>query len=169
MTSSSLNVHTLLDSLASDLALLIKKRQLNNPYIVGIQTGGVWVAEHLRAALEISEEVGSLDICFYRDDFDQTGMHRKSAPSSLPVPTDDRDIILVDDVILSGRTIRAAINELFDYGRPASVTLVTMIDLQRRQLPFQPDVVGTRLLLSPGERVKLVQNDELTLEIKGLN
>jgi pyrimidine operon attenuation protein/uracil phosphoribosyltransferase len=107
-----------------------------------------------------------LDISFYRDDFTQVGINPRVQPSQLPCATEGRDILLVDDVIMSGRTIRAALNELFDYGRPASVSLITLLDLQRRELPIQPDVVGGTLALGPDQQVKLNGPDPLTLTIR---
>ena len=92
--------------------------------------------------------MGVLDIAFYRDDFTRMGLHPKVQPSVLPAATEGRHIILVDDVLMSGRTVRAAMNEIFDYGRPASITLAALIDLNRRELPIQADVVGEVMLLA---------------------
>ena len=99
--------------------------------------------------------MGTLDIAFYRDDFEQHGLPQRVRPSELPFGVDDRHIILVDDVLMTGRTIHAALNELFDYGRPASVTLVTLIDVDARQLPIRADILGATLALTEGQRVKL--------------
>jgi pyrimidine operon attenuation protein/uracil phosphoribosyltransferase len=87
-------------------------------------------------------------------------------PSSLPFSTEDRDIILIDDVIMSGRTIRAAMNEIFDYGRPASIILATLVDLGARELPVQPDVTGRVLALQSHQRVKLRGPDPLHIELQ---
>ena len=94
------------------------------------------------------------------------GLNPKVKPSQLPTATEGRHILLVDDVIMSGRTIRAAMNELFDYGRPASITLITLLDLQRRELPIQADVVGGTLTLGDNQLIKLTGPDPLTLEIR---
>lgn len=135
------------------------------PVMVGIHTGGAWLAERLHTALKLQQPLGLLDISFYRDDFDGKGLHPSVKPSSLPFGIDDQHVILVDDVVMSGRTIRAALNELFDYGRPASVLLAALVDLPRRELPIQPDVSGIRMDLQPGQRVKLAGPAPLTLTL----
>ena len=166
MVSGVIKVDNLLNKMTADLATLIKARELDNPMMIGIRTGGIWVAEHLHQQLEIQNPLGTLDISFYRDDFSQAGLNPKVQPSVLPSATENRHIILVDDVIMSGRTIRAAMNELFDYGRPASITLVTLLDLNRRELPIQADVVGDILPLADDEQVKLTGPEPLALEIR---
>ncbi|RVU31525.1 MULTISPECIES: bifunctional pyr operon transcriptional regulator/uracil phosphoribosyltransferase PyrR [Neptunomonas] len=165
MVTGTLNVESLLEKMTAELSVLMKHRQIEDPFIIGIRTGGVWIAEQLHQALDIQSPLGTLDISFYRDDFSQIGLNPSVQPSQLPCATEGRDIILVDDVIMSGRTIRAALNELFDYGRPASVTLVTLVDLQRRQLPIQADVNGGVLTLDTDQQVKLNGPNPLTLEI----
>lgn len=166
MVSGNLNVERLLDSITQNLKALMTYRNLEDPLIIGIRTGGVWVAERLHQQLELSSPLGMLDISFYRDDFTRTGLNPKVLPSKLPCATEDRHLILVDDVIMSGRTIRAAMNELFDYGRPASITLVTLIDLQNRELPIQPDVCGDTMTLGPDQQIKLSGPEPLLLEIR---
>ena len=126
-----------------------------NPYMVGIRTGGVWVAQHLHSALGLASSPGVLDIGFHRDDFAQVGMDPKVGPSALSEPVDGRDIILVDDVLHTGRTIRAALNELFDYGRPARVCLAVLVERTGRELPIRADVAGMTLSLPSRERIKL--------------
>lgn len=135
------------------------------PVMVGIHTGGAWIAQHLHQALRLEQPLGLLDISFYRDDFEGKGLHPSVKPSVLPFAIDDQHVILVDDVVMSGRTIRAALNELFDYGRPASVVLAALVDLPQRQLPIQPDVAGIRMDLQPGQRVKLAGPAPLTLTL----
>ncbi|WP_430460525.1 bifunctional pyr operon transcriptional regulator/uracil phosphoribosyltransferase PyrR [Thalassolituus sp. LLYu03] len=137
------------------LATYLQDNQLEQPLLVGIRTGGVWVAERLQESLQTADGVSSLDISFYRDDFTRHGLHPQVMGSELPDSIEDRHIVLIDDVIMSGRTIRAAMNELFDYGRPASITLVSLLDIGRRELPIQPDLCGARLELEDGQLVKL--------------
>jgi pyrimidine operon attenuation protein / uracil phosphoribosyltransferase len=151
--------------LAEDLQNRLAAAGIDNPVMVGIRTGGVWVAEQLHNQLGLTEPLSSVDISFYRDDFTRHGLHPQVAGSELPESIEDRHIILVDDVIMSGRTVRAALHELFDYGRPASVTLVALVDIGRRELPIQPDLCGLVLDLEPGQLVKLSgpQPLELTL------
>lgn len=151
--------------LANQLQQLISNKQLKNPLIVGIRTGGVWVAERLQESLDGTNTVASLDISFYRDDFTRHGLHPKVQGSELPDSIEDRDIILVDDVIMSGRTIRAAMNELFDYGRPATIHLVCLLDIGRRELPIQPDICGATLALKESQLVKLTGPKPLVLTL----
>lgn len=161
-----LEMNELLDTLEGGLRGVLAARGIDNPVLIGIRTGGVWVAEVLGKRLGLSEPYGALDISFYRDDFSRIGLNPTVTPSSLPFDTEGRDIILVDDVIMSGRTIRAAMNELFDYGRPASIILATLIDLGARELPIQPDAAGQALALAPCQRVKLRGPEPLTIELQ---
>ena len=114
----------------------------------------------------IAEPLATLDISFYRDDFSRIGMNPKVKPSKLPPDVDDRHIILVDDVLHTGRTIRAAMNELFDYGRPASIILVCLIERSGRELPLQADIIGERITLKEGEHIKLIGPDPLAFELQ---
>jgi len=123
--------------------------------IVGIFTGGVWVAERLHAALGIDVPLGTIDIAFYRDDYTRRGLQGTVKPSNIPFDVNDRDIILVDDVLYTGRTIRAALNELFDYGRPGRVMLAALVDRGGRQLPVAPQFLGTELKVGDNELVSL--------------
>lgn len=164
--SALLGIDQLLDKLENGLRRLLTERGIESPVLVGIRTGGVWIADILGMRLGIEEPFGELDISFYRDDFSRIGLNPKVTPSNLPFDTEGRDIILVDDVIMSGRTIRAAMNELFDYGRPASIILATLIDLGARELPIQPDVAGQALALEAQQRVKLRGPDPLRIELQ---
>ena len=161
-----LNIDQLLDDLEAGLKDLLLARGIDNPVVIGIRTGGVWLADNLSKRLGLQEPYGELDISFYRDDFSRIGLNPRVKPSHLPFETEDRDIILIDDVIMSGRTIRAAMNEIFDYGRPASVTLACLVDLGARELPIQPDVVGQRLELASHQRVKLRGPEPLRIELR---
>lgn len=156
----------LLAQLAKQIQTLLEDRAIDNPLMVGIQTGGVWVATKLHQQLNISEPLATLDISFYRDDFSRIGMHPTVTPSQLPPDVDDRHIILVDDVLHTGRTIRAAMNELFDYGRPASITLACLIDRSGRELPLQADIIGSHIALNTGEHIKLTGPEPLAFEIQ---
>jgi pyrimidine operon attenuation protein/uracil phosphoribosyltransferase len=110
--------------------------------LIGIVTGGAWLAERLHAALELEVPFGTLDVSFYRDDFQHKGLKRKVAPSDIPFDVEGRDLILVDDVLYTGRTIRAAMNELFDYGRPSRIRLASLVDRGGRELPIAAQFVG---------------------------
>ena len=135
--------------------------------LIGVFTGGVWIAERLSQLLPSHPPVGSVDISFYRDDFSERGLSPNVQPTSVPVDIAGKPVILVDDVLYTGRTTRAALNELFDYGRPASVTLVCLLDLDAGELPIRPNVVGATLSLAAHERVKL-SGPELKLELQDL-
>jgi len=135
--------------------------------IVGIHTGGVWVAERLHTLLHCAQPLGTLDISFYRDDFSRIGLHPQVKPSALPVALEGRDILLVDDVLHSGRTVRAAMNELFDYGRPASIRLAVLVDRGGHELPIRPDFAGHTLSVPPHQNINLSRLDDghLTLTL----
>lgn len=162
------NPNDLLPAMASALTQYLNQRQISEPRFIGIRTGGVWVAQALLQALGREDALGILDVSFYRDDFTQNGLHPQVQPSELPFEIEGQHLVLIDDVLMSGRTIRAALNELFDYGRPASVTLVSLLDLNARELPIRPDVVGATLSLAANERVKLSGPTPLTLELQTL-
>ncbi len=130
------------------------------PLMIGIHTGGAWVAEWLHTALELGEPLGSIDISFYRDDFSRVGVNPTVKTSNLPVNLEDRHIILVDDVLHTGRTIRAALNEIFDYGRPASVALAVLLARDGRELPIQADVAGQTVALSARQHIKLMRSGD---------
>ena len=167
MTPSELpDVSNLLEQMATQLANQLQQRGLSDVCMIGIHTGGVWVAEELHQRMAISEPLGTLDISFYRDDFSRVGMHPQVKPSNLPFEVEDRAIILVDDVLQSGRTVRAALNEIFDYGRPASVLLAVLVERSGRELPIQADVHGIRMDLGPNEQIKLNGPESLSLSLQ---
>lgn len=164
-TPSLAPIDGLMDQLFFDLKQAIDQNQLTNPLMVGIHSGGVWVAEALHHRLQLPDPLGRLNITFYRDDFDTIGLHPQVAPSQLPVDIDERDIILVDDVLYTGRTIRAALNELFDYGRPARIWLTVLYERDGRELPIAAQTVGQRLQLSPQEQIHVDGPTPLTARI----
>ena len=159
----------LLDNLAEQLKTLLAERAIEQPIMVGIHTGGVWVAKALHQKLALEEPLSTLDISFYRDDFSRIGMNPEVKPSELPPHVDDRHIILVDDVLHTGRTIRAAMNEIFDYGRPAKVVLAVMLDRGGRELPFEANIVGKKLELKRNEQVKLTGPEPLDYVVQKIN
>ncbi len=166
MSKLDLNIDNLLDGMTKELQSLINKNACNDPLMIGIQSGGVWIAERLHKAFSFSDPLGQLNIAFYRDDFSRIGIHPKVTPSNLPFNVEDRHIILVDDVLYTGRTIRAALNEIFDYGRPASVILAVLIERSGRELPIRADIVGKSMELNANEHVKLSGPEPLALDIK---
>lgn len=115
-----------------------------NLALVGIHSGGAWLAQRLAKELQLDERLGFIDVSFYRDDYAQRGLHPDVKPTHIPFDVDHATIILVDDVLYTGRTTRAAINELFDYGRPARILLAALIDRGGRELPVAADFVAHR-------------------------
>jgi pyrimidine operon attenuation protein / uracil phosphoribosyltransferase len=136
--------------------------------LVGVHTGGVWLAQRLQQDLNVAHAVGILDISFYRDDFSRSGLNPSVKPSTIAFDVEGADIVLVDDVLYTGRTVRAAMNELFDYGRPARIDLAVLIDRGGRELPIAPTVVGRRIEVPDEISVVLSRDDDgrlhLTLE-----
>lgn len=160
------NVDELLEDMSSQVSNMIKENHIEKPVMVGIHTAGVWIAEALHKSLKIEEPLGELNINFYRDDFSRIGLHPQIKPSTIPFSIENKHIILVDDVLYTGRTIRAAMNELFDFGRPASITLVVLIDRGNRELPIEAQVVGFKTKMDADNYYKLSKNNEkLELEI----
>lgn len=149
-------IPAMIDQMAKD----IRSKNLSNPLMIGIHTGGAWIAQLLHQKLKLTDPLGTLDISFYRDDFTRIGVNPQVKASELPVDVEGRHIVLVDDVLHTGRTIRAALNEIFDYGRPASVILVVLVDRGERELPIQADISGGCIELSHGEHIKLSRTDE---------
>jgi pyrimidine operon attenuation protein/uracil phosphoribosyltransferase len=159
---NQIDVDQTLNAMADQLRPLLDR----NPLVIGIHTGGAWVAQRLHDILELPEPIGTLDISFYRDDFTRIGLHPEVKASDLGSDVEDRHVILVDDVLHTGRTIRAAMNEIFDYGRPASITLAVLICRDGRELPIQPDIVGATVTLKPNQQIKLAGPEKLALEIQ---
>ncbi len=159
----------LIPAMARELQAHLQAQNIDNPRFVGIHTGGVWVANALLKELDNQEPLGILNVSFYRDDFSRSGLHPQVRPSELPFEIEDQHLVLIDDVLMSGRTIRAALNELFDYGRPASVTLVCLLDLNARELPIRPDIVGATLSLEQNQRVKLTGPEPLAIQLQTLD
>lgn len=141
--------------LAQQLVERLRPYITANSAFVGIHTGGVWLAQKLRDALGKSIPLGTLDISFYRDDFGTIGLHPEVKPSVMPFEVEDRDIILVDDVLYSGRTVRAAMNELFDFGRPASIKLAVLVDRGGRELPVCADFCGAKVEIADNQSIQL--------------
>ncbi|KAF0163743.1 MAG: pyrimidine operon attenuation protein / uracil phosphoribosyltransferase [Rhodocyclaceae bacterium] len=128
--------------------------------LVGIHTGGVWVAARLHAALGLKIPPGSIDVSFYRDDFNQRGLHANAKTSQIPFDVEGAHIVIVDDVLHTGRTIRAAMNELFDYGRPARIDLAVLTDRGDRELPIAPTFCPHSLSLPAAQILALERADD---------
>lgn len=170
MPARTTETKTILDSRAVDRTL---KRmadeivELNDGteklVIVGVQRRGVQLARRISALIEESEKTkvpqGSLDITLYRDDLQTVGPRPVVGPTDIPWEIDGRNVVIVDDVLYTGRTVRAALDELADFGRPAHIALAVLIDRGGRELPIQPDVVGKTISIAPGERVDVLVED----------
>jgi len=162
------NEHTIqevIDQMADELRTYIQEHDITHPLMIGIHTAGVWLAQALHKKMALQEELGELNNNFYRDDFNRIGLHPQIKPSKLPFSLEDRHIILVDDVLYTGRTIRGAMNELFDYGRPASIVLAVLFERDGRELPIEAQIVGIRKKLEVNEYIKLSGPDKLELSI----
>ncbi len=142
-----------LDCMQQSLQLVVS----SDPTVamIGIKTGGVDVGKHLHKALNMVEPLGELNISFYRDDFSTIGLHPVVGPSQVPFDVDNRHIILVDDVLSTGRTVRAAMNEIFDYGRPSKITLAVLVQRDGHELPIRADVIGHSMHIPEFEHVSL--------------
>ena len=165
MTETQNDIKIIISQMADALRAKFKDVPVEDAVMIGIHTGGVWIAQHLHSQLGITQPLGQLDISFYRDDFSRIGMNPQVQPSKLTAPIDDAHIILVDDILHTGRTIRAAMNELFDYGRPASIPLAVLGERSGRELPIQADVVGKHLTLGNHEHIKLTGPEPLQMEV----
>ena len=155
------------EKVLADLTEKIRPDVTKNTVLVGIYTGGVWLAERLHQTLGLALPLGTLDVSFYRDDFGQIGLHPQVKPSNIPFEVEGRHIILIDDVLYTGRTIRAATNELFDYGRPASIRLAALVDRGGRELPIAANYVGATIVLLEDKMLALEQsnNGKLSLSL----
>ncbi|MDA0190597.1 MAG: bifunctional pyr operon transcriptional regulator/uracil phosphoribosyltransferase PyrR [Proteobacteria bacterium] len=139
----------------AELARLIRPRLSPDTALVGIHSGGAWIARRLRELLELPEEIGLIDVSFYRDDFGAKGLHPQVRPTTIPFAVEGRPLILVDDVLYTGRTTRAAINELFDYGRPARIDLAVLADRGGRELPVCAQYCAWQVALDDDEELIL--------------
>ncbi|RYX92537.1 MAG: bifunctional pyr operon transcriptional regulator/uracil phosphoribosyltransferase PyrR [Comamonadaceae bacterium] len=126
--------------------------------LVGITSGGAWLAQRLQKDLDLPGEAGTISSAMHRDDFAQRGLS-DGGQTMLPFDVNGADIILLDDVLYTGRTIRAVLNELFDYGRPASVKLAVLVDRGGRELPVQPEFAAARVALPSGQQLALARDE----------
>jgi pyrimidine operon attenuation protein/uracil phosphoribosyltransferase len=150
-----------LDAEALYRDLIAGVRSLLRPQagLVGVWSGGAWLAERLQQDLTLADEFGVISSALHRDDFDKRGLSADAGQTRLPFEIDGRHIVLIDDVLYTGRTTRAVINELFDFGRPASVTLAVLVDRGGRELPIQPAYSAARITLPAERRLSLARDD----------
>ena len=154
----------LLPKLVAELKPLIKPTTA----MIGLHTGGAWLAERLHMMLGLKQPLGLMDIAFYRDDYSKQGLKHDPKRTRIPFDVEGQDLLLVDDVLYTGRTVRAAMNELFDYGRPRSIALVVLADRGGRQLPIEAQHLGAKIDVPEGSRLRLKRaaDGRLSLEIE---
>jgi pyrimidine operon attenuation protein/uracil phosphoribosyltransferase len=158
------------EALYADLLSGVRSMLRPDTALVGIWSGGAWMAERLQADLQLPGQFGVISSTLHRDDFSSRGL-AGSDPTDLPFSVEGRHILLLDDVLYTGRTIRAVINELFDFGRPASVTLVVLVDRGGRELPIQAAYAAARVSLPASQRLSLARDDagRFTFSLKEAN
>jgi len=154
------------EKLCAQLVAELKPLVGPNTAMIGLYTGGVWLAERLHAALGLAEPLGTMDIAFYRDDYHKQGLARDPKRTQIPFSVESRDVLLVDDVLYTGRTVRAAMNELFDYGRPARISLVVLADRGGRELPICAQHCGAKVAVNADMRLRLRRGDDAKLKLE---
>jgi pyrimidine operon attenuation protein/uracil phosphoribosyltransferase len=152
------------ETLLSDITAKIRAQLNADTALVGIHSGGVWIMQRVLATLG-DIPFGTLDAALYRDDFAQRGLKSEPKPSNIPFDVQNKHIILIDDIFYTGRTTRAAMNELFDYGRPASITLAVLINRGGAELPIMPQIVGVSLELKSNQNLQLSQDTQGKLHL----
>jgi pyrimidine operon attenuation protein / uracil phosphoribosyltransferase len=157
MSSLMLDAEALYEDLRRGMERLLAASD-RPPFLVGVASGGAWLAERLQKDLDLVGQPGVLSSSMHRDDFAQRGL-MSSAQTSLPFDVNGAHLIVVDDVLYTGRTIRAVLNELFDYGRPASVRLAVLVDRGGRELPMQPDLAVARVNLLASQTLELARSE----------
>lgn len=153
------------ETLLTKLTTSIQARLTPDSALVGIHSGGVWIMQRVLENLAETVVNGTLDAAFYRDDYAQRGLKNKPKPSNISFDVQGKHIILIDDIFYTGRTTRAAMNELFDYGRPASITLAVLINRGGAELPIAPQIIGTDVLLKPTQNLQLTQDTQGKLHL----
>jgi pyrimidine operon attenuation protein / uracil phosphoribosyltransferase len=153
------SLHLDAEALYADLARGVRGLLQPGSVLVGIWSGGAWLAERLQCDLGLAGEYGVISSALHRDDFGSRGMTAGADHTRLPFDVNGKPIILIDDVLYTGRTIRAVINELYDFGRPASVTLAVLVDRGGRELPISAAVSAARITLPREQRLSLARDD----------
>ena len=166
MSSLTLDAEALYSDLLRSMRLLLASYD-EPPRLVGIASGGAWLAQRLQKDLGLAGEAGIISSSMHRDDFSQRGL-ASSAQTVLPFDVNGAHLIMVDDVLYTGRTLRAVLNELFDYGRPASVKLVVLVDRGGRELPVQPDLSIARVALPAAQTLALAraENGQFSFQVQ---
>jgi pyrimidine operon attenuation protein/uracil phosphoribosyltransferase len=154
------------EQLLANIAAEIAPRITVNTALVGVHSGGVWLMKRILETLDSKPLTGTLDAAMYRDDFAQRGLKNQPKPADIQFEVEDKHIILIDDIFFTGRTTRAAMNELFDYGRPAKIELAVLINRGGAELPIKPDITGAELPLDASQTLELSQNAQGKLQLK---
>lgn len=159
------DIEPLLDQMCSEIQARAKLLEIRHFHLIGIHTGGWWLVQALHHRLQYKRPPGMLDISFYRDDFSRIGINPSVRQSDIPWNLDDQHVLLVDDILHTGRTIRAAMNEIFDFGRPASISLAVLVEREGRELPIEAHIVAKHLALKPDQHLKLRGPEPLRLDV----
>lgn len=154
-----MSLHLDAEALYTGLLAGVRSLLVPDAVLVGVWSGGAWLAERLQRDLGLTTPHGVISSTLHRDDFSSRGLGSTTDATSLPFSVDGRPIILIDDVLYTGRTIRAVLNELFDYGRPASVRLAVLVDRGGRQLPIEAAYAASRLLLPASQQLALDRDE----------
>ena len=165
------NPETLLTEITAKIHTQLEINGTPNAALVGIHSGGVWLMQRILASIKQDVAHGMLDAALYRDDYAQRGLKSEPKPSNIAFDVTDKHIILIDDILYTGRTTRAAMNELFDYGRHASITLAVLINRGGAELPIAPNIVGANIDLMPNQDLQLTQDagGKLLLSLQNVN
>ena len=158
------NAENLIESLKNKINEMID----DNTVLIGVQRGGELILQKILPGLRNTVATGSIDASFYRDDFSSRGLKIKNKPSKIDTEINGKHIILIDDVFSSGRTVRAAMNEIFDYGRPAKITLAVLIDRNEQELPIAPQICIEKISLNKDQHLELIldENKKFAFQLK---
>ncbi|MGL4233687.1 MAG: bifunctional pyr operon transcriptional regulator/uracil phosphoribosyltransferase PyrR [Casimicrobium sp.] len=155
MSNASIaNAETLFETLKSQMAASVAY----DAKLIGVYSGGAWLADRLKAELNGEHDIGYIDVSFYRDDLSTAGLKPVVRSTQIPFSVEGAHIVIVDDVLFTGRSIRAAINTIFDYGRPASIQLAVLVDRGGRELPIAADYLGDALIV-PADQMLALNRD----------
>jgi pyrimidine operon attenuation protein/uracil phosphoribosyltransferase len=158
------NAENLIESLKNKINEMID----DNTVLIGVQRGGELILQKILPGLRNTVATGSIDTSFYRDDFSSRGLKIKNKPSKIDTEINGKHIILIDDVFSSGRTVRAAMNEIFDYGRPDKITLAVLIDRNEQELPIAPQICIEKISLNKDQNLELIldENKKFAFQLK---
>ena len=167
MTTLALDAQALYKELLRGVQPL---RAANDARLVGITSGGAWLAERLQKDLGLAGNAGIISSAMHRDDFSKRGLAAAAQQTQLDFDVNGTHVILLDDVLYTGRTIRAVLNELFDYGRPASVQLAVLVDRGARELPVQADYAAARVTLPAAQQLALARDEagRFSFKVEGI-